>query len=482
MEEDIALDAIPTYDTVVSGGDGREGVRTQSFTELSSQQTTAEQPIYIAKWCHNMDLVAVVTKGGQLGVHRLSWQPLFSAQVEEVGELPEGEIDYEHYEEHVRQQEAFGRTPLVRCMCWRPDGRMLALGLRTGAVVVYSLETGARVTWTQALDRPVMAMDWSNIADPAPYPTSPSPSSTIATTKMSSTSSSMALALLHPALPPDPSPTSPAATQAHFPALLPPRIVPQGSFPLARGAPLISLSTPASSSSSSSSVLPSQERSLSVLAVADACGTVKLFAYGLFELATPLIAPNNDDAHPATTSSSSSSPPSPLQTVSALVASASSSPVTSAPSQMSLCLSRRLDSLQIILSSSLSAPPSPSSVLSVRMPGLPRAAPSVAQAAVLLVGVSNAWNSFSAALHAVHARWHVGVRNDVRDTLTQCVASFYCLHNALVVLLFCNTVHPSMNAFISASAHDTYVTSSSFLPCMVISSAFNPSTLLFRVS
>lgn len=64
--------------------------------------------------------------------------------------------------------------PLVTCISWRGDGRVVALGLRTGAVILYGLDaagpqgdqhggehSAGPLLWTQVLNVPVCSVDWS---------------------------------------------------------------------------------------------------------------------------------------------------------------------------------------------------------------------------------------------------------------------------------------------------------------------------------
>lgn len=51
-----------------------------SFTQLLDRGISAEARL--ASWCPTMDLLALVTTDGQLHLHRLNWQRLWSVVME----------------------------------------------------------------------------------------------------------------------------------------------------------------------------------------------------------------------------------------------------------------------------------------------------------------------------------------------------------------------------------------------------------------
>ena len=75
-----------------------------SFTQLLDKGTTTD--VHLAVWCPSMDLLALVATDGQLSVHRLNWQRLWSITPD---------------------------SP-VSALCWRPDGKLLAAALEVGTV------------------------------------------------------------------------------------------------------------------------------------------------------------------------------------------------------------------------------------------------------------------------------------------------------------------------------------------------------------
>jgi anaphase-promoting complex subunit 4 len=71
-----------------------------SFTQLIDKGTTTD--VRLASWCPSMDLLALVTSDGQLALHRLNWQRLWSIAPD---------------------------SP-VTALCWQPDGKLLAAALQ----------------------------------------------------------------------------------------------------------------------------------------------------------------------------------------------------------------------------------------------------------------------------------------------------------------------------------------------------------------
>lgn len=69
-----------------------------SFTELLNKGLATD--VALASWCPTMDLLAVVAANNNLSVHRLNWQYLWTQR---------------------------NQRP-VTAMCWKADGKMLAVG------------------------------------------------------------------------------------------------------------------------------------------------------------------------------------------------------------------------------------------------------------------------------------------------------------------------------------------------------------------
>ncbi|EFJ52439.1 hypothetical protein VOLCADRAFT_86521 [Volvox carteri f. nagariensis] len=93
-----------------------------------------------------MDLLALVSDDGQLGVHRLEWQKLWVA-------CPD--------------------TPIT-ALCWRPDGKVLATGHRHGAVSLYNVEACELFRTLRApLAAPVCHLSWVQGLAPNPATATP---------------------------------------------------------------------------------------------------------------------------------------------------------------------------------------------------------------------------------------------------------------------------------------------------------------------
>ena len=87
----------------------------ESFTLHGDKAVMSE--VRLASWSPVNDLLAVVFDDGPLTLYRLSWQRLWMATPD--------------------------RT--VACLCWRPDGGVLAAGTADGFVTLYRVEDGSVV-------------------------------------------------------------------------------------------------------------------------------------------------------------------------------------------------------------------------------------------------------------------------------------------------------------------------------------------------
>ena len=86
----------------------------KSFDVIGNQVISGD--VTHMEWCPTMDLLAVVTSGTQLMVHRpVGWQRLFT---------------------HA------GFHTSITCLAWRPDGQVLAVGHADGAVTLLGVEEG----------------------------------------------------------------------------------------------------------------------------------------------------------------------------------------------------------------------------------------------------------------------------------------------------------------------------------------------------
>ncbi|CAM6129711.1 unnamed protein product [Calypogeia fissa] len=89
--------------------------------------------VEIAAWNPGKDLLAMVTKDHQLVVHRLNWQRLWAV------------------------------TPdlKVTAICWRPDGKALAVGHNNGSIAIHDVENGDVVRKTQTHQVAVQCLYWA---------------------------------------------------------------------------------------------------------------------------------------------------------------------------------------------------------------------------------------------------------------------------------------------------------------------------------
>lgn len=94
------------------------------FTLLVDRPMPAE--VVLAAWCPCMDLVALATADGQLAVHRLNWQRLWSISPETINGLGTNFV---------------GGT-LISALAWSPDGKQLAVGGVDGGVALVCAEDG----------------------------------------------------------------------------------------------------------------------------------------------------------------------------------------------------------------------------------------------------------------------------------------------------------------------------------------------------
>ncbi|KAJ1635663.1 hypothetical protein T492DRAFT_902466 [Pavlovales sp. CCMP2436] len=85
------------------------------FVAIKVERTLASEAS-VPAWCPSMDLLALVAGERQLAVHRLSWQRLFTVSA------------FEH---------------ALTAIAWRPDGKMVAVGLADGSLCLFSVEDGA---------------------------------------------------------------------------------------------------------------------------------------------------------------------------------------------------------------------------------------------------------------------------------------------------------------------------------------------------
>lgn len=102
--------------------------------------------VELAAWNADKDLLAMVTREHQLIVHRFNWQRLWAI-------VPERR---------------------ATAICWRPDGKALAVGHHTGAIALHDVENGDLLRTIAVHQAPVECMHWAEEAgtptDIAPLP------------------------------------------------------------------------------------------------------------------------------------------------------------------------------------------------------------------------------------------------------------------------------------------------------------------------
>lgn len=89
-------------------------------------------PIDKAAWNPEKDLLAMVTKDQQLIMHRFNWQRLWAVTPEKR----------------------------VTSICWRPDGKALAVGHEDGNISLHDVENGDVFRQTRAHESPVECLTW----------------------------------------------------------------------------------------------------------------------------------------------------------------------------------------------------------------------------------------------------------------------------------------------------------------------------------
>lgn len=119
----------------------------QSFT--INKELSLSSDIKTACWCPTMDLCAVVSTDGQLRLHRMDWQQLWAV-------APEA---------------------LITAICWRPDGKELAVGHINGALSMLDVETGDITAAHKVHYAAIATVSWADQADS--MPTDPKQASTL---------------------------------------------------------------------------------------------------------------------------------------------------------------------------------------------------------------------------------------------------------------------------------------------------------------
>jgi hypothetical protein len=183
----------------------------------------------LVQWCPTMDVCAVASQDGQLRLHRMNWQLLWSV-------VPEADVS---------------------ALCWHPSGKVLAAGLRNGVFVLLDVETGHIQARHKAHFAAVAQIYWAECFQPGTSPSSPA-------AQPSSTPAASYTRFFHP---PDPA-AAHSATTAAIP----------GPYP-----------SPAAHHHSSAT-WPAEAAALDLLVVADVRGTLTLWAQGQLQVAEVSLA------------------------------------------------------------------------------------------------------------------------------------------------------------------------------------------------
>lgn len=107
-----------------------------SFRQLEDKPCSSE--IFQMKWSPKMDLLALVTKEGEVWLNRLSWKRVWSISATE------------------------GRA---MCIAWRPDGKLIAVGFENGNIKLFDIEN-AECIHTSTVNRKILCMDWAKEEKP----------------------------------------------------------------------------------------------------------------------------------------------------------------------------------------------------------------------------------------------------------------------------------------------------------------------------
>jgi anaphase-promoting complex subunit 4 len=105
-------------------------------------------------WCPTMDLLAIVTCDDRLAVHRLNWQLIWSIAIESSAIVGVDDDD------ELAATGTSTRISSVTSICWRHDGRVIAIGQRDGTITLYSVDNGDRLQSSQHHRAAVTSLHW----------------------------------------------------------------------------------------------------------------------------------------------------------------------------------------------------------------------------------------------------------------------------------------------------------------------------------
>ncbi|KAK9936262.1 hypothetical protein M0R45_013111 [Rubus argutus] len=105
--------------------------RTTGPFQLQFDKPVASQ-IKIAEWNPEKDLLAMVTEDSKILLHRFNWQRLWTISP--------------------------GRS--ITSLCWRPDGKAIAVGLEDGTVSLHDVENGKLLRSLKSHTVAVVSLNW----------------------------------------------------------------------------------------------------------------------------------------------------------------------------------------------------------------------------------------------------------------------------------------------------------------------------------
>ncbi|GJR32247.1 anaphase-promoting complex subunit 4 [Tanacetum coccineum] len=105
--------------------------------QLQFDKPLASQKIKIAEWNPEKDLLAMVTHDSKILLHRFNWQRLWTISP--------------------------GRC--ITSLCWRPDGKAIAVGLQDGTISLHDVENGKLLRSIKSHTVAVVCLNWEDDAD-----------------------------------------------------------------------------------------------------------------------------------------------------------------------------------------------------------------------------------------------------------------------------------------------------------------------------
>ncbi|XP_047262940.1 anaphase-promoting complex subunit 4 isoform X3 [Capsicum annuum] len=100
--------------------------------QLQFDKPIASQQIKIAEWNPEKDLLAMVTEDSKLLLHRFNWQRLWTVSP--------------------------GKN--ITSICWRPDGKAIAVGLEDGTISLHDVENGKLLRNIKSHSADVVCLHW----------------------------------------------------------------------------------------------------------------------------------------------------------------------------------------------------------------------------------------------------------------------------------------------------------------------------------